>query len=397
MRLRILVIALTIALPAAAQTTRHHVIAPSPIPDSYRSLYQQLQNNLNAAQAQIDPFQAQSMKPPLYAAELLPANGNRGTDLLQPGVMTGVTTYLDRLKQLGIRGVVFPVGYPLLLDRFPNSAQYLDFYKQVVAEAHKRGMVVDIESSVVFANSPFSSITWDYSQTTYDQFLVDRHTMAQRICSQIVPDYLDLGAEPDTEARLTGYTQLDTPAGWSNAISHIIDGLVRTSTKIGTGAGTWDTRFVELETALRIDFISMHIYPVDPVSIANAFQLAAVARAHGKAIVMDEAWLFKARSNESVTIAADTKIFQRDSYSFFVPLDQQFLNFLDDFCRVQGVSFVSPFWSSLFFSYIPYNATTATLSYPDTVLQVNTAAAANIQSGRYSTTGSYWGYLATQM
>jgi hypothetical protein len=308
--------------------------------------------------------------------------------------MAGVRAYLDALQGLGVRGVVFAIGYPLLLDRFPGSAQYLDFYRQVMAEARTRGMTVDIESSVIFANSPFSSITWDYTKTTFAQFVQDRHDMAAKIVTELAPDYLDLGAEPDTEARLTGYAQLNTPATWAQTINTIIQGISRGSTKIGTGVGTWNAvSFVDAESAVPIDFIALHIYPIDATSIATAFQAAAVARAHGKAIILDEAWLFKARAGESTSIASDPTIFGRDAFSFFAPLDEEFLHFLDGFARVEGVSFVSPFWSSYFFSYIPYTAATASLPYADIVQQVNSAASQNIVRGQSSVTGAYYAAL----
>jgi hypothetical protein len=389
-----LVLLLVSALDAGAAARLRVVTAPFGVPVVYSDLYAQLAVDLTAAVGQLAPLHPDLGTRPVYAAELLPANGNRGTDLLQTSTMGGVRAYLDALQRLGVRGVVFPIGYPLLLDRFPGSAQYLDFYRQVMAEVRARGMTVDIESSVAFANSPFSSITWDYSQTTFAQFVQDRHDMAAKIVAELKPDYLDLGAEPDTEAKLTGFAQLNVPANWAQTISAITQGISRDSTKIGTGVGTWNNvSFVDAESALPIDFIALHIYPVDAGSIATALQAVTIARAHGKAVVIDEAWLFKARAGESTSIASDTTVFARDAYSFFAPLDQQFLRFLDDFARVDGVSFISPFWSSYFFSYIPYTTATASLPYSAIVQQANSAAAQNIVRGQSSATGAYYASL----
>lgn len=397
MRLRtlcIIVLATVVAAGLHAAPRRRVIVAPG-VPAAYADLYAQLSAELTVAEAQVAPLQPQLEPQPIYAAELLPANGNRGTDLLQPTTIYGVSAYLDALQGMGVRGVVFAIGYPLLLDRFPNSAQYLDFYRQVMSELRKRGMTVTIESSVVFANSAFSTITWDYSKTTFPQFLQDRHEMAMKIVTQLAPDYLDLGAEPDTEAKLTGFAQLAVPAVWAQSIGTIIQGINRGSTRIGTGVGTWTSpSFVDAECAQPIDFIALHIYPVDASSIATAFQAAATARAHGKPIIIDEAWLFKMRRGESTSIADDTAIFGRDAFSFFAQLDQQFLEFLDDFARVEGVSFISPFWSTYFFSYIPYDAATGALPYAEIVKQVNSAASQNIVNHQYSATGLYYRSLA---
>jgi hypothetical protein len=392
-----LVVLAAFASTAVGQSSsRHRAVQPPSIPAEYRDLYAQLTSQLAAAEAQVAPMHPELQPPPLYATELLPANGNRGADLLRSGTIDGVRLYLDRLQLLGVQGVVFAVPYPLLLDRYPNSAQYVDFYRQVMAELRKRGMTVDIESSVVFANSPFSSIAWDYSKTTFAQFVQDRHSMAATIVSQLAPDYLDLGGEPDTEAKLTGFTQLNTPAVWAQTTAQIIQGIDRGSTKIGVGIGTWsNVAFVDAESALPIDFIALHIYPIDATSISTAFQAASIARGRGKSVILDEAWLFKARPGESGNIAADATVFGRDAFSFFAPLDQRFLRWIDDFARAEHVAFVSPFWSTYFFAYIPYADAASSLPYSDIVQQVNAAASQNILRGVFSATGkSYGGLIA---
>lgn len=385
---RLILIVLFVAAAAQAAPRRRAVQHPVGIPPAYADLYALLSAQLDAAEAQVRPLHPELGKPPVYAAELIPANANRGPALLQPGVIEGVRLFLDRFQQLGIRGVVFPVGYPMLLDRFPRSAEYLQFYKQVVTEARKRGMTVEIESSVMFANTPFSPITWDYASTPFNQFVQERHDMTARIVAELGPDYLDLGAEPDTEASLTGYTVLNSPSVWSQYIAAVIRGIDRRSTRLGAGVGTWNTvRFVEVESELPLDFIALHIYPIDSSSMATAFQAADIIRSHGKEIVIDEAWLYKMRPGELTSIAGNTVVFARDSLSFFTPLDQRFLRFLDDFARTQNVALISPFWTTFFFAYQPWAPGFEALSYDQVVAQVNVLAAANVQRGQFSATG----------
>jgi hypothetical protein len=383
-----------LAVASAHAAARRRAEVPVGPPAAYQDLYAQLTMQLAAAEGQVAPLHPELSAQPLYAADLLPANGNRGEDLLQPGTMDGVRAFLDRFQQLGIHGVVFPIGYPLLIDRFPRSAEYLQFYQEVMAEVRKRGMTVDIESSVVFANSPFSSIQWDYSKTAFADFVRERHDMTARIVSQLAPDYLNLGSEPDTEAKLTGYGQLDNPASWAQYLDQIIQGIDRGKTRIGAGLGTWNSAaFVDAEGALGIDFIALHIYPVDSASISTALRACSIARTRQKRIIVDESWLFKARAGESSSIAADANVFLRDAFSFFAPLDQQFLHFMDDFARVEGVEFLSAFWSTYFFAYIPYGPSTQSLAYSSIVQQVNSAASQNIVKGQYSSTGYYYGSL----
>src|SRR5581483_7703039 len=77
-------------------------------------------------------------------------------------------------------------------------------------------------------------------------------------------------------------------------------------------------------------------------------QVCKRARAAGKRIIIDEAWLYKMRPGGSTAIADDTAIFMRDAFDFFAPLDQQFLRYIDDLARVERIEFVSPVWSTYF-------------------------------------------------
>jgi hypothetical protein len=374
---------------------RHRAVPPLEVPPEYRALYTTLSLQIAAAEAQLAPLHPEKGPQPLYAAELLPANCNRGEALLQPGAISGVQLYLDRLQQLGIRAVTLPVGYPILIERFPRSAEYLQFYRQVVSEIRGRGMTLDIESAVMFTNSPFSPVQWDYSSMTLADLTRERHDMIAKIVSQLSPDYLNLGSEPDTEARLTTYSQLLNPATYAQYIGAVMQGIDRGRTKIGTGIGTWDSlTYLDAELLLPIDFVALHIYPLDSGSASTAIEACNRTRARGKRILIDEAWLFKMRPGETTGIAADTTVFARDAFSFFAPLDQQFLHYIDDLARAEGIEYVSMFWSTYLFAYVPYNPTTAALSYSDLVGQVNAAAMQNLVSGRYTTTGRYYGEIA---
>ena len=127
------------------------------IPTEYSGIY----TNLKAALGQFDSFldkQGNPKNPTIFGAELLPANCNRGEDLLKPGVISAVQLYLDRLQELGVQGVTIPVHYPIYTPQFPHFTEYVSFYKQVVQEIRNRGMKLDIESHVLFANTPFSTV-----------------------------------------------------------------------------------------------------------------------------------------------------------------------------------------------------------------------------------------------
>jgi hypothetical protein len=265
---------------------------------------------------------------------------------------------------------------------------YVSFYRNVVAEARRRGMTVEIESAVVFANTPFSSVRWDYSNLTVERLTRERREMISTIIEQIAPDYLDLGAEPDTFARLTGLRELNDPARYADHIAALIKGIDRKKTKIGAGFGTWSNpEFARREAELPIDFIALHIYPVDAQAFANAAEGCRIAREKKKEILLDEVWLYKANPGEVTNIASNAKVFARDAFSFWAPLDQRFLRLISNFARAEKIKLVSPFWSTYFFSYIDYDTGVSQLPYADLVQLVNSTATRSVMTGRFSVTG----------
>ena len=69
--------------------------------------------------------------PTTFAAELIVADDNRGTALLNPQTLSATARSLDQLHGLGVRGVRSAIQYPLLTPTFPRYAEYLSFYRSV--------------------------------------------------------------------------------------------------------------------------------------------------------------------------------------------------------------------------------------------------------------------------
>ena len=68
---------------------------------------------------------------------------------------------------MGVKGVTIALGYPLFDPTFPNSIQYLLYFQTVVNMCHQDGFTVNIESQVLFANTVFSPLTYDWSNLSY--------------------------------------------------------------------------------------------------------------------------------------------------------------------------------------------------------------------------------------
>jgi hypothetical protein len=297
---------------------------------------------------------------------LLVANANRGPVLLGPDTMATVCLSLDRFRDLGLQSVKFAVHYPLLRPDFPRAPEYLAFYRQVVQEARRRGLKVMPHVTVLFADTPFSPFHDLYDGLDMERFKREYRDQVQLIVRELQPEYLALLTEPDTHARLTGLRELNEPETFAEVIRRALDGLDRGQTRIGAGSGSWSPpEFVEaLAERTDVDFICMHIYPVSKPLIDNVRRAAHVARAHGKALVVDEAWLYKTlKPGGGGSVAAAAEVFRLDAYSFWEPLDVKFASLVLRLAAEERIEMVSFFWSSQLFCYTAFDPDLDRLPY----------------------------------
>ncbi len=250
-------------------------------------------------------------------------------------------------------------------------------------------MVVEIESSVLFANTPFSPIAFDYSKLTFQDFELQRKQMIVALIQDLQPDYLDLGAEPDTQYRLTGFTEFNSPDSYTAYVNYILNGLNRGSTKVGAGSGTWvnDGYVQSLAANTSLDFIALHVYPVVGPTLQRILAFSDIAKQHGKRVIMDEAWLYKAGTLVSQSLATNIDVFRNDVFSFWAPLDQEFLAAIVNSAKVEGIDYVSPFWTLQFFGYVDYGSDTAALSYQDLEASLVKVASQSMLTDQFTSTG----------
>jgi hypothetical protein len=380
---------------AASNTVSGNAVASSPpVPPEFASLYDLLSANLDTWQSKISSTPPSSVSLPTFGAHVLGANGNRGTALLAPTTLPFVDQSLDRLKELGIGGVTISVVFPLLNVDYPNSASYLAFYQTVAQHVRARGLALSVEQNIAFHDTPFSSISFDFSRLPFAQFESEFHAMAQLIVDNMHPDYLTLVAEPDTFASLTGYQQTLTPAGAVSMIETVATGVQRGATKIGTGSGSWLSNAATYAAAFAassvVDYVDIHIYPTSPSMLDTAQAMADAAHGASKPIVLDEAWLYKIGPGDSSSFSQNVVIFQRDNYSFWAPLDEQFLTLVAQFARANGIAYVAPFCTTFFWAYADYGPATQNLSYAQITQLVNQSAYQAMLNDTFTPTGDAW-------
>ena len=366
---------------------------PDPVPGEFRRMYETLEDALADFDGRIGPAAKGTGRPLTFGAGLPAADCNRGRELLNPDALADVIEYLDELKELGVEAVTVPIGYPVYAPFFPDYARYVAFYKQVAQEVKKRDMKLCVEAHVAFVNTGYSDIRMSFTALTFERYKAEKKAMVSAIIRDLDPDYLNIGSEPDTEAAVTGVTELNDPLRYAEYIRYVLTGLHRGKARITAGIGSWGNLAYATSLArfTSIDALSVHIYPVTGRSPENALAVADIARQYGKGLVIDKAWLAKSEQYVGRGNETWTEVLRRDNFSFWAPLDRKFLSILVKLARAKGAEYISPFRSGYFFAYVNYDEKSADLRYRDIQTLQERAALASAMEGKVTPTGRhYW-------
>ena len=391
------------ATSRAAQLT----VTPPAVPAAYADLYPALQGILAGYDQGITAAWNGQKSPVSFGGELLTANANRGRQLLGPNVMTAVRLELDRLRALGLQSVTVCMGFPVLYPAFfqfngdpEDAAALLAFYTSVAAEIRQRNMKLVVESSLLFpgvysTGSGFNLAGY-YATLNVGQLGAAHADMLALLAVQVQPDWINLGSEPDTQATLFGNPTLGTPSGFAALIGQEVARIraAGSSVPLGAGVGTWQANggsFLAALAGTGIDYIDLHVYPVNLGFLDRLTQLTDAAQALGKPVAISEAWLSKERDAEftQYNAATDQTIFSRDSFSFWAPLDQAFLGALVTFAHWKHLLYLSPFWTKFLHAYIDFGAAQGLTPAQVTTL-ADQAASVALQAGAVSSTGAYY-------
>jgi hypothetical protein len=301
---------------------------------------------------------------------------------------------LDRFKELGLGGVTVNIGYPVLTDEVDRAGDYLAFYKRIAGLVRERGMRLAVKLHVLFSGTAFSRLRVDFSGLTVDHLGRGKRLMAERVLQEMQPAYLTLGGEPDTEAALTGLPELGRPEVYAAMVASILKDLPRGRTLIGAGQGTWvSPAFAEAYAKLDVDFINIHVYPLNRETVANTERIGEIARKNGKRLILDECWFYKIFPGEKSALGAGETIFRRDAYGFWAPLDELFLKTMAKLAAVQGIEYVSPFWSNCFFAALDYSPRDENLPFDTHRRKFNQAVFRNLRAGVFTRTGRFYAEL----
>jgi hypothetical protein len=175
-------------------------------------------------------------------------------------------------------------------------------------------------------------------------------------------------------------------------VSHALAGWDHTGMLCGAGSGTWSsTDFARAFAKIpELDYIAIHVYPVNERFLDNARQMARIARAGGKRAIIDEAWLHKTdRPGVGDSVATSVNIFRLNAFSFWEPLDRKFMVLMVDLARHEQVSALSFFWSTFFYGNLEYSPELDRLPYQDLTRRVNMGASLAMRSKHPNALGEH--------
>ena len=374
----------------------------APIPSEYQSLYTSLSSQISSFQSAVDARWDQTKFPVTFAPQLGSANSNLFTDLLNATHYDyGVITELQQLQATGATGVTVHINFPILSRGFAQQSgtdfqAFVDFYKQLADEVHARGMKLIVETSVGTAAPDTNTQAFDtyLASLNWTQYRSGRTETAVNIAQLIKPDYISLVTEPDSESLAAGQPDMDTTTGVSQLLTQMIPAVRSaggSALQIGAGMGTWISPFddwLPIFTGAQLDYLDLHIYPVNRDYLMNAITAADAAHQVNKKVALSEAWLFKITDQE-LAFLWGTAGFARDAFSFWQPLDIAFLQAMVDYSNMEHAAFFAPSWPKYYSAYLNYDDYKN--APPTQVILASDMASNNAESAaQFTPTGISW-------
>lgn len=363
------------------------------IPDQSRSLYQELDETLRH-ERQLYPFK-KGDSCPLVAPSLFMAGSGYGAAASDSERWKDLLDTLDAFKAIGMSAVSVMIAAPDLSLADPRSL--IEFYQRLASAIHSRGMKLYVEH---FDNPPFSPHAYKGLQDSPQgkkEFLNMREKELTLIYSEIKPDYLSIITEPETMIRWSHLSfSADELASWIGEVTtRLKKSGASPNTELGAGAGTWESEDFILKFAQQtgLDYIDVHLYALklngEDMLARLSTRIHKIREARPKMkVTIGETWLYKHGADEPKGMALRDAFF-RDNFSFWSPLDQQFLSLLLSVAAKENVSVVAPYFSQYFFTYYTFgDAESAKLPpWPASVPLSWNRAMEQVHNHQLSTTG----------
>ncbi len=375
-----------------------------PIPANYQSLYTELQGDVTAFSQNMAGTSGVQY-PTIFAGQVMTANSDIGSNLLQTGYYAGtVAPELQEIQALGVTAVTVHINFPVLYQPYFSDPQvfqnYVAFYQQLAQQIHASGMKMIVETSVASPENGANVANFlsYYQSLSWNDYMAGRAQQALTIAQSIQPDYLSVITEPDFEAQNSGQTSAGTPDGSLQELQTIqaaFQAANVTNVPIGAGAGTWIpsfSQYIQNFISAPVGYIDVHMNSVSNNFPQNALSAATMAQAAGIPVAMSEAWCKKISAVDMQSNPANLEgqtVDALDTFSFWEPLDQLFLQSLVTMAQTGQFLFVAPSWTGFFFGSLDYSQY-GTQSASQVVASAQTAALNARQVGAFTALGPAW-------
>lgn len=399
--------------------------APPAVPAGYCStIYNELQGYLNTFNQTLgtpDPY------PTLQISQLQMADSNTGPAISGPNYLSSVMVQVQQLKAMGFAGVKVEVGFPVLYEPFFGSQAamqpYLTFYQQLAQNLKSMDMKLVVENNVLLSSGTeagWTNVGAYYATLNWAQFIAARATMAGTVAQYMQPDFLMLSEEPDNEATNALQPNLNNPVDAAAMIAGEITAarLVSLTMPLGAGFGTWMgpyapsglVEYLAAYVALPLNYIDMHIYPINTEYnglsnfLDNALVIANGAAAAGKGIAISESWPWK-MENAEFNVDSPNEFRARDPFSFWAPIDSYFIQTMEKLADYTRMLYLTSQGNDYFLTYQTYGGTqanggaanctctTVSCSEGDIVTEENSLSMTAGQMSEYTTTGFLYNSL----
>ena len=412
---------LTILQPCNAQ------ICGPQVPNTYMDLCNTLNSDLANFNATLNGLWNGSKAPELYAGQLSNADSNTGPQIVNSTYLTAVQSELQALKAMGVQAIIVEVSFPMLYEPFFSSQtqyqQYVTFYSQVAAAARALGLKLIVEDqclAVGLAQAGWNSQLIEfYATLDWTQYQAARAQTAQVVAQTMQPDYMIVLEEPDTEATMSGQSNVNTESGAVSMLNQIIPSVRQAGVSnlvVGAGVGTWQPGFqgfIEGFTGQQcsssqpclttpLDFIDIHIFAINnfgppPANdfLANALTIVSTARAAGKPVSMAQSWDWKVRNSEYNVLTPD-QIMARNPYAFWAPLDAYFIQTMENLANYAQMLFMSPFDTEEFSAYVTYTPSMDSMTPAQIYAMEASQSATALQQAVFTSTAmNFYSYLVS--
>jgi hypothetical protein len=357
------------------------------IPAEFADLYPVMQADITNFEATVDAGWNGARTNCQFASVLLPAtDGGQGAAATNTNYFkNAVLPFLTGLTNMGITTIKFSISFPTLYQPYYNSASglnnpggytnMLNFYTNLVGQCRQRGLKIIIPTQNLFpAEQP--AISNYYSSLTFADYTAGRSAQIQLIARVLKPDYLLIQSEPITEVdnlaagNPTLANTLNDPVTDTNMLMGFLNdlqtaGLRTTNIVVGAGMGTWQPSFntyLSNFVDLPMDILDVHVYPINKTTnsgvvsdyLGRILTMADAAHAHGMKVGMGECWVQKERDSELAENLSIGLYQGRDTYSFWEPLDVEFLLCMVKVGHYKQFEFIDPFWTGFYFAYLDF-------------------------------------------